>query len=214
MPPSNVQVDVWFDFGFVVCSNEHEERRFGGLYNQILAGDKFRLGVEYPGRPSSPTCPFNEFWRVWENGSLMHIFDKYLPPIGGGFDDIFRPEVPYLKEFLSYPGKEKRPSVWKLKHFLALENVNLLTTTWEIAEAAMEYGFNPTLNTKTTMDLRAFYSKLLSATSPIEVDKAKNGRKLHELAVREVGEVEEHVLQILRGVPYDVSPSYVLEIEV
>ena len=30
-------------------------------------------------KKEGPTCNFDEFWRAWEKGELMAMFNKYLP---------------------------------------------------------------------------------------------------------------------------------------
>lgn len=57
--------------------------------------------------------------------------------------DVGTREFRALKDFLSFPLQSPRPSVWRLKHCLAIENANVLTIAPEIPEIAIarEYGF-------------------------------------------------------------------------
>lgn len=209
-PPQMAHLDLWYDFGFVVCSGVHGESALSNCYQWLLlankpARDHFRsLRMEHLTPPDFPTCSFTDFWKAWEAGSLMELFSRYGTSQGA---DSYRTELdrqfPALREFLSYPGKSPRPSVWRLKHFLAIEDANVLTIAPEIAAAAMEYGFYPQLDTRTRLDLRDFYTRVFRrGLLPREIDEAKRKRKMHEMADRwSGGDVSERVKQVLRDVP-------------
>jgi hypothetical protein len=202
-PPQMAHLDLWYDFGFVVCSDVHGERGISNCYQRLLLGNKpardhFRsLRMERLCPPDFPTCSFTDFWKAWEAGSLIELFSRY--GINCGFSQ--------LREFLSYPGKSPRPSVWRLKHFLAIEDANVLTIAPEIAAAAMEYGFYPQLDTRTRLDLRDFYTRVFRhELLPREIDEARKKRKMHEIVDRwSGGDVSERVKQVLRDVPYTAS---------
>lgn len=140
----------------------------------------------------------------------MELFSRYGTSQGA---DSYRTKLdrrfPALREFLSYPGKSPRPSVWRLKHFLAIEDANVLTIAPEIAAAAMEYGFYPQLATRTRLDLRYFYTRVFRrGLLPREIDEAKRKRNMHEMADRwSGGDVSERVKQVLRNVPHTLRPA-------
>ena len=152
--------------------------------------------MEHLTLPDIPTCSFTDFWKAWEAGSLIELFSQYS--INLRFSE--------LQEFLSYPGKSPRPSVWRLKHFLAIEDANVLTIAPEIAAAAIEYGFYPQLDTRTRLNLRDFYTRVFRrGVLSREIDEARRKRNMHEVADRwSGGGVSDRVKQVLRGVPYSV----------
>jgi hypothetical protein len=65
--PNWVEFDLWYDFGFVLCSNEYDEGNFVTLYRMFFVASKlFRDYDESLGVPSnivsnSPSCSFGEF---------------------------------------------------------------------------------------------------------------------------------------------------------
>lgn len=93
-------------------------------------------------------------------------------------------EIPHLKECMSFPVEKHglRPSVWRLKHLLALDYNIPLTGFPGIKDVAQQYGFTPQIDTRTKMDLREFYTQLLEAGDPLEVHQAKGAGKLLEYA--------------------------------
>ena len=89
-PPMNQADCFWFDFGFVVCRDQHEEALLGGMYSKMLFGSRSQLEYEESlGSSSSPrfvkkrdpACTFDEFWRAWDKGKFMAIFDKGWPEL-------------------------------------------------------------------------------------------------------------------------------------
>ncbi|KAF7506412.1 hypothetical protein GJ744_011766 [Endocarpon pusillum] len=168
------------------------------------ARDHFRsLRMEHLTPSDFPTCSFTDFWKAWEVGSLMEPFSRYGTSQGAAnYRTTLDWRFPALREFLSYPGKSPRPSVWRLKHFLAGEDANVLTITPEIAAAAMEYGFHPQLDTRTRLDLRDFYTRVFRrGLLPREIDEAKRKRNMREMADRwSGGNVSGEVKQVLRDV--------------
>ena len=198
-PPQMAHLDLWYDFGFVVCTDVPQEKTLSNCYQRLLLGHKpardhsLSLLVEDFTLPDIPTCSFTDFWKAWEAGSLIELFSRY------GID-----HGPGLRQFLSYPGKYPRPSVWRLRHFLAIEDANVLTIAGEIAAAAMEYGFLPQLNTRTRLELRDFYTRVFRrGLLSREIDEARSKRTVHEMADQWCGAVvSERVKQVLRDVPY------------
>ncbi|GAD94524.1 hypothetical protein AOR_1_984034 [Paecilomyces variotii No. 5] len=197
--PNWVQLDLWYDFGFVVCTDEHQERSLGALYSKLAGGKKpFRnydqsLGIVSDDVSSSPTCPFDEFWRAWQNG---HTAELLLNKHDRG--NSFMPFNPLdailgsLREFMSYPVEKHglRPSVWRVKHLLALDKNTPLSGFPKIEAAAQEYGFTPQLDARTKMDLRQFYRQLFKMCDPLEVYKAKGNGKLLDYAKSSFKEID------------------------
>ncbi|KAK5661582.1 hypothetical protein OQA88_9678 [Cercophora sp. LCS_1] len=197
-------LDLWFDFGYVVCSDAYEENNLSNLYQRLLFGNKiaqehFRsLGMEHLAPRDIPARKFEEFWTAWEKGSLMALFERYE---GSQVADSSA-----LAEFLAYPGGSPRPSVWRLRHFLAIEDANVLTTTPEIAGAAIEYGFQPDLDVRTRMSLHQFYLGLFRrGVPPSIVHEAKKMGALDKVAEWSPTDtdVDERVKQVLSSLSCD-----------
>lgn len=211
--PNSVELDLWYDFGFAVCTNEHHERSLGGLYGKLVGGNKFErdcckaLGIESSRSASDLAgCPFGKFWRGWKNGTLANLFDEH----GLGQDVDGNPGVrfnhligvPYLRDFLCFPTDKDglRPSVWRLKHLLALEDNTPLTGFPAIAAAAREYGFTPQLDARTKLALREFYRRLLNESNPLDVHDAKHWGTLLEYAQARFTDIGDGVREVLRNI--------------
>lgn len=218
-PPSMRYFDLWYDLGFAVCSDQHEESALAHFYKLLLLGnqparDHFdSLGILQSWDTARflreiPTCSFQDFWRAWEAGSLMDLFDRYGTSQGGAsYGQSLDSRFPALSGFLSYPGKHPRPSIWRLRQYLAIEGANILTLDAEIATAAIEYGFHPSLDVRTTMGLQDFYTGIFKRrVLPADVQAVAAERRLHELADVVSGtEVDEGVKEVLRGVLYGTA---------
>lgn len=187
--PNWVELDLWYHFGFTLCTDEYHEGSLGALYSRLVGGRKFwtdyekSLGIASNHVPSSPTCSFNEFWVAWKNGSMAQLFDKYgMGNDIDGFND--KMGVRHLREFMSFPvGKhELRPSVWRLKHLLALGYNKPLGDFPEIKSTALEYGFTSQLDARTKMELHQFYKQMLEANDPLQLHRAKERAKLLDYA--------------------------------
>lgn len=202
--------DLWYDFGFAICTNEYHERCLGALYSRLVGGNKpFRdyeesLEGMSPRAADSLTCPFDDFWRARKDGKMAELFDKYGmgDRLDGNTGSGFTYELGFshLRGFMSYAVRKHglRPSIWRLKHILALED----NTPWigfsEIKVAAEEYGFLPQLDARTKMELLWFYRRLLQVGDPLEVHKAKQHGKLLEYAQSSVGHINNRVHEVLQ----------------
>ncbi|OJJ45984.1 hypothetical protein ASPZODRAFT_152236 [Penicilliopsis zonata CBS 506.65] len=198
--PQWPELDLWYDFGLVVCADEHHESSLGGLYARLVGGNKFltdydaSLGVTSSSNvSSSPTCSFGEFWRAWRDGKIAQLFDKY--GLGDELNLSFR-------LFMSFPvqNHRQRPSVWRLMHFLALEENTILTRLPQIEIAIREYGFTPQLDARTRMDLRQFYRRLLTVGNPFELHRAKAWGELLQYAEDLCGDINNRVGLVLLSI--------------
>ncbi|KAK3298729.1 uncharacterized protein B0H64DRAFT_81498 [Chaetomium fimeti] len=201
-PPVMRNLDLWFDFGYVVCSDAYDENSLSNLYQRLLFGNKlaqehFRsVGMEHLAPRDIPACTFEEFWTAWEEGSLMALFERYqVSRVADGSA---------LGEFLAYPGGNPRPSVWRLRHFLAIEDANVLTAAPEIAAAAIEYGFQPDLDVRTKMGLHQFYVGLFRrGVLPSIVHEAKKTGALQKVPEWALTDADERVTRVLSSLPCD-----------
>ncbi|KAL6908675.1 hypothetical protein GGI43DRAFT_379518 [Trichoderma evansii] len=199
--PHWAEFDSWYVFRFVVHRDkEEEEHGLGVLYSQLIGGiNKYMkdyersLGTKITNYPDTPTCSFNEFWLAYKTGSLANLFRQY------GLGGILGHDLG-LEEFLSFPldQHELRPSVWKLKHFLALDPNTPLGKFPKVEAAAQEYGFTSRLNAGTRLALRQFYEQLFRKVNPLRVHEAKNCGKLSEYVESTLEIIDDSVLQVLR----------------
>ncbi|RYP50784.1 hypothetical protein DL768_003782 [Monosporascus sp. mg162] len=207
-------LDIWYDFGFPVCLGSasyrgclrdlrYAESQLGRLYNYLLAGDKssrdyYRsLGIPYDGPKDPPTCPFDEFWRAYATLNLPAIFDKF-----GRGDEIDR-GWPHLRTFLSCPQQE-RPLVWRLCHYIALDDVNAAASLPAVEAAAEAFGIGPHLNMRDQLQLYEFYGELLGVADPLRLQEAWETGTLLQFSKAHLGtRIDSRVCSLLVGL--DIS---------
>jgi hypothetical protein len=175
--PNPTEVN-WNNFGFCTCHDEREERSLGGLYQQLLLGDK--LFSDLPGREKffrtrkMETATFEEFWHAYESGTLIQLMDSK----GLKWQ---RTQFPFLEKFLSVPPSGPQPSVWSLKQFLA---INDPIDFPPIPAVKVDYGFMNCENFEETCVLMEIYKRLLVKANPLELHDACLAGKLFEYAGR------------------------------
>ena len=207
-PPMNQADCFWFDFGFVVCRDQHEEALLGGMYNTMLFGSRSQLEyAESLGSSSlarlfkkrDPVCTFDEFWRAWDKGKLMVMFDKCWPELETRH--TYEPtEYRILNRLRVFIGSEApRLSIWKLRHFLALDDISVESAVPDIAWAAREYGFSERLDTRMTLELRNFYVQLFNKAEPMEIYCERMKGNLVQFAGRHVGSSPLRIRELLQG---------------
>lgn len=208
--PNWVEFDLWYDFGFALCTDEYHEKALGALYSRLVGGKKFfrdydrSLGIGSNCAASLPTCSFDEFWRAWRDGGMGDLFNKYgiYSELDIGTGHILERKVRFhhLREFIAFPVEkhELRPSVWRLKHFLALDDNTPLRGFPKIEAALQEYGFAPQLDPRTRINLRQFYKRLFNTGDPLEVHRAKERGELLEHADSRLRLTDERVRDVLR----------------
>ncbi|KAG6814883.1 hypothetical protein H0H93_011858 [Arthromyces matolae] len=203
--PNTPEPDLWYDFGFVACSDVHAARSLGSVYCRLFGGNRRErdyhqsLGVPFRDITNLPTASFDEFWRAWKSGNLAELFDQY--GLGDRIDriDEVLGSPRRLREFLALPGHQQHPSVWRLKHLLALEDNTQISRFPLIEAAVQEYGFTPHLDARTKVTLLRFYRELLISSDPLEVHRARNRRELFEYVKRNFqGNVDHIVWDALR----------------
>lgn len=176
--------DIWYAFGFPVSVGSsfdmsprtlrHAEGRLGSMYNSLKAGNHQHLkryfeslgGPYYgPTGPDSPKCPFGEFWRAYDTFTLPTVFDNY-----GKGNEIDR-AYPHLRAFLTCPEHE-RPLVWRLCHYISVDDVNAVGALPQLRDAAETYGIGLRLNPRDRLIMYEFYKELLGAADPLHLQEA------------------------------------------
>ncbi|KAH8806868.1 hypothetical protein DL96DRAFT_1763937 [Flagelloscypha sp. PMI_526] len=150
-------MEEWFDFGF-----DSLERSLPESAEKI-----------FPRRP--PCCTFTEFWKAFEEGSLIDLFKKH------GFSEQLSKLPSHLSDFLSAPawnmehfssgGGPVVPSVWALKHYIAVGN------PWDDKFLPMplqlDYGFRNCRGASPQKEeLFHIYASVLARADPLELHQA------------------------------------------
>ncbi|KAF5855625.1 hypothetical protein ETB97_008860 [Aspergillus alliaceus] len=189
--------DMWYDLGFCVCRNEHEEGALGSLYNKLIRGNKYfvdydrSLGIEYDGPSPTPTCTFEEFWRAYESGKLIQLMDHY------GLKQ-HRSEFKHLDTFLSGRPGSSRPSIWRLQHVLALRSASIPP---QLTHAARQYGLTQSMSAKDKINLTEVYDRVLSNGDPMELHRARCKGEVLIYVQSIVKKIEGDVASILKSLP-------------
>ncbi|KAL6918911.1 hypothetical protein FSST1_002937 [Fusarium sambucinum] len=206
--PMNQSVCHWFDFGFAVCRDQYEETVLAGMYIDMLFGSEtqqqYEESLESPAlagmiKKRNPACTFDEFWKAWDKGELVAIFNRRWPPstnphFSGVSDHEFRNR---LRKFLE--AETPLPSIWKLRHFIALQNVSIESAVPDIAEAARDYGFSESLDTRMSMELRDFYAQLFQKTEPMEIHSERMNGNLVQFTERSVTSMTPRTKELLKS---------------
>jgi hypothetical protein len=170
----------WFHFGFCTCRDERDERGLGGLYQNLLIGDKLfedtRRASSFPAhlKSQTATATFTEFWRAYESGRLIQLMDSK------GLKNE-RPRVPFLETFLSVPPSGPHPRVWSLKQFLEIDNP---VDRPAIPGIQVDYSFRNCRDFEETCILSEVYKRLLSKADPLELHEACLAGRSFEFAER------------------------------
>lgn len=207
-PPINSDdCQWWFDFGFVVCHDQHEERELGSMYSQMIVGSTPReenarsIGSWNLAKRTKvdPACSFDDFWKAWERGTLMTIFDKCWPS-SPEEETWLTPRDDLLGRLrVFFEAERPRPSIWMLRHFLALESASVESSIPEIARAARDYGFSERLDTRTTMELKEFYVQLFKKAETLAIHQERLKGNLVQFAEGYVDIITPRVKEVLQG---------------
>lgn len=190
----------------MVCDDEHQEGRLGGMYKGELFGSLYRreydrsLGVSprtSHNLQNDNLCSFDDFWRSWEQGDLIQTLERYNPRFQRDDPRIGFP-IARLRKFLSYGATEKRPAIWHLRHFLALKDTPIVTANSDIASAAGTYGFREDMNKVTEGELREFYIQLGRREEPWDIQREMEARNLLAFATGSLGTISPRVQSALK----------------
>lgn len=195
----------WFRFGFCTCRGEREEQRLGGLYQELLVGDKLFEDVMTDLHYQTPLAgrhhkfqpaTFTEFWQAYQSGTLIQLMDSTLRKDS-------RSDLPFLEAFLSIPPAGPHPSVWRLKQFIAIndpaEHPPLPALQWD-------YGFGNCQTFEEICILIEIYKRLLqqnAAVDPLELHKACLAGKLFAFAQKYHKMDENHRRLMKNSYPLD-----------
>lgn len=159
---------------FCTCREEREERKLGGLYQELLIGDKLfeDLGTNrYDrtlGRHKFQPATFTEFWHSYQSGTLIQLMDS------AGLKE-FSSDFSYPEAFLSIPPAGLYPSVWSLKQFVAIndpiEHPPIPALQWD-------YGFGNCQTFEYTCILMEIYKRLLQKRRSIRFAQGLLGWKI------------------------------------
>jgi hypothetical protein len=142
----------YFEFGYVVCSNDKQMQMLGGLYYAILTDPACGTRTEI----------FEELWQALQTNSLVRLIESC------GYLDSLRSTLPKLEKFLNTP-KDEQPSVWRLVQYVRDKD----NTDDPIPELCKDYGFaHCNHNRDNIRILKNVYSMILERTDPINLHVA------------------------------------------
>lgn len=140
--------------------------------NSLLT-TRIASGPNISGPPSTPICNFEEFWCAYDLGKLIQLIDRY------GLKDC-RARFKHLDAFLDNRPGSPRPSIWRLPHLLALQNINVPPEV--IRGAADEYGLSQSTNLRQRIGLKEVYHRLLFRGDAMELHPCAMSRRRSELS--------------------------------
>ena len=171
--PANM--NLWYDFGFVVCRNGTEEHGLACLYQKLL-GMGGMFASDMGGNSGEKEALFKAFWKAYEGGKLIELFDSK-----GLKEQRERLALPHLKEFLSVKAHDYQPPVWKLKQYLELEEKGDAVPDVLYAMRA-RYGYNRAQNATEKRILDDAYERLLPKVDPMELHTASQRGQIFDFA--------------------------------
>jgi hypothetical protein len=80
-----------------------------------------------------------------------------------------------------------------------MPDVSVETAESGIASAARDYDFSANLDTRTTLELRDFYTQLLKKVEPLKVHQERTEGNLRQFATCHMGMITPRVKRILLG---------------
>ena len=191
--------NLYYQFGFCICTSESEENSLGSLYHRLLAGDKFASKGYLKWRrmrniPRPKSCTFSEFWQAYARGKLAQLLDSK-----GLRDD--RLQFKHLESFLAVAPNSggTHPSVWKLNQFLACKEDLKAPNS-----VLVDYGFMNCGTVLEKMELKSFYEKLLTHGDPLDLHEACIRGGIYDYAIRVLGHVEPQFRSLVRN-PYPLA---------
>jgi hypothetical protein len=188
--------DLFCSFGFCTYRDEYEKRKLGGVYNQLLAGNKQRvdnnksLGISTSQMTNIPTADFEEFWTASRDGKLPELMAKYE------LEQQLQ-ACKFATEFLALPLAAPHPKVWRLCHYLAFAPTNP-TVPKEAEAGARHFVFTSSPTARTKIELRRVYTALLAKTSPLEIEAARDEGRLLAPAQGTLSDIDAGVIHTLK----------------
>ena len=188
--PPPADTGPYYDFGFCTCNDMYTESSLGGLYQELLVGDKLHRFWTQHLPNLAPTghkmCTFDEFWRAHDTGNLINLMDEK------GFRSD-RQNFKHLASFLKCSPNGPHPSVWGLQAYL-----NDTDREQPPASVYVDYGFIHCDGYFETMELKEIYRQLLRGADHLELHRACVQGQLWSFATSHM-EVEARFERIIRN---------------
>ena len=163
--PDPTQKD-YYSLGFVTCRGHYEESTLVNLYLLLVTeSDESRFYDFYNsrrGEEAARSVTFEQFWKAFEAGKLIELMDsKGLKNLRSG--------LLFLEGFLSVPPTGPHPSVWSLKQFL---KINDLEKRPPAPSVLCDYGFGNCRTREETWLLMETYKKTSETANPLALHQA------------------------------------------
>lgn len=166
--PSPNQHQLYYGFGFILCSNPDVEGRLGSFYICILRHDR-RGGFERfreDKLPTNPTVLSSRFWEALESYPVIEFFRQQ-----GSYQDFRDLNTPHLEGFIR---SSVHPSVWSPGLFC-------LTAGLEAPlRVPVDYGFMNCAALDEKRLLKDRYRERLKKVDPMDIHRACVGGRLYE----------------------------------
>lgn len=155
----------WYHFGFVTCRGEREETELASIYQLLVTENGGSDFHEFHSnrRGAIPPATFTQFWKAYEAGTLIQLMDSK------GLTNMHL-NLPFLKAFLNRPPACPRPSVWKMKQFLEVDDPMEFGLPLSVS---IEYGFGGCDSLEETCILMEIYSEALKTANPLDLESAR-----------------------------------------
>ena len=172
-PSPTEQATLFYNFGFIVCTNRHDESELGLFYTRLLRDDRrgnldmFLTDVV----PKDPVALFSKLWKALDSGHLIDFFRRQ-----GFYSHFQRLRIPHLEDFLS--NEANRSSVWDLRLFC------LQTIFDPPSLVCLEYGFIHCTTYEEKRLLKERYTEVLEKADPLALHQACRDQRLFEFCSR------------------------------
>ncbi|KAF1364039.1 hypothetical protein EJ07DRAFT_71736, partial [Lizonia empirigonia] len=166
--------EAYYQFGFVTCRNEEEERALSRLFRQFLE------------TTTEPTIVFQGIIKALEFGTLAELLCKKVR------QDL-KKSFPSLHQFLHGP-PEERPSVHRLIQFIRdAENDE------PVPCLKRDYGFRFCTQREHVMALKSIYAMVLDRVESVRLHDACRFGRLLEFAIVTLGYVNPRMRRLLQN---------------
>ncbi|UPX18375.1 uncharacterized protein EKO05_0008677 [Ascochyta rabiei] len=166
--------EAYYQFGFVTCRNDFDERKLSCYYQKFLESTL------------DPTVVFKSVVKALEFGTLTGLLRNK------GHQDL-EMSFPSLQKFLNNP-LEERPSIHRLVQFIRNKS-----SDEPVPCLRRDYGFRFCTQREHVTALKALYSMILDRAEAVKLHDACRSGWLREFAVEVLGHVDPTMRRFLQN---------------
>ncbi|KAI6028952.1 hypothetical protein EDC04DRAFT_148170 [Pisolithus marmoratus] len=170
--------DLYYTFGFCLCSDIHGEQALGRLYMMLIS-----------------RCSFQDFWSAYQTHSLISLMDA----MGLG---IARQEIQHLESFLKIRPDDWCPTVWHLRLFTQSQ------AALPGPHVASDFGFFNCETVEERFALKETYKRLLQNPNldPMELHAACIKGELYGFARTYLPNLQQRFRKLMKN-PYPTDTN-------